>query len=164
MSASTRDRMSLTSSGSPTAPEPSARRPWRYGAPLPRAAKIPRAAYPLAHEVGCQPKTAAHYLAKIGHLAAAVIHSYQRSGDQVGLARFLAQIETAKAGARAVPLTDALERESVQCAHEHVETIFGYAVDPNPVTKRALLRSIDHECGQLLLFRSAVLHEGEATP
>jgi hypothetical protein len=160
MSDSTRGRMSLTSSGLPT-PERTARRHPRYGDRAHLTAKIPRASYPLAAELCCQPKTAAHYLAKIGHLAAAVIHSYQRSGDQVGLARFLAQIETAKAGRQVVPLTDALERMAVQRAHEAVEATFAFAQTPTPATRRQLLHTIDREWAELLEFRGAVLHQGE---
>ncbi len=134
---------------------------WRDGGRLHPAAKIPRAAYPLAEAVGCQPKTAAHYLAKIGRLAAAVIHSYQRSGDHVGLARFLAQIETAKAGTDVVPLSDALERQAVQAAHEDVEAVLAYVQDASPAHRRQLLRAIYRDVAELTQLGAAIVREGE---
>jgi hypothetical protein len=141
--------------------QPSAARSWRHGGRGHLTAKIPRASFPLAETIGCQPKTAAHYLAKIGFLATAAIHAYQRSGDQVGLARLLHQVDAARAGIPSLPLTDALERTAVQAAHEHVEAIVAYAQEPNVANRRQLLRSIDRECAELLQFRGAVLRAGD---
>jgi hypothetical protein len=164
MSDSTRGRMSLTSSGSPT-PERTARRPWRYGERNPRTLKISRSAVTVATELGCTPKTAQHLLSgrtAVNLRAAAIVRALRGLGDQVRLARFLAPILAAQAGADVLPLTDALEREAVQAAHEDVEAVLAFEQEPSDATRRQLIRAIDREWGELLRLRAALLGRDDA--
>ncbi len=136
----------------------------RYGATDPRALKISRASVTCARELGCTPKTAQHLLSgrtAVNQRAAAIIRALRQLGDQMRLARFLAPILAAQAGADVVPLTDALERDAVQAAHEDVEAVLAFEQDPSDAARRQLLRAIDRECGELRRLRAALVRAGD---
>lgn len=142
--------------------QPTLRAHWGHGRGARSLPKIARVAYALAQELGCRPKTAAHYLDETAPRAAALVRVLRRLGDHEKLARFLATIRAAETGDDHAVLTDALAREATQSAHEDCEAILAYEQCETSGNRRLLLRCIDHELAELTRLRAAVEREQRA--
>jgi len=133
---------------------PASPRPRRWGV----TGKLDPLCAHVAPQLGVQPKTVEHYLRgrnAVNLTAAAIVRAFVALGDHVRLQRFLAPIRDAERGVTPL-LTDALERETAERAHQAVEAELLYAQAPTLPHAKLLLRSLDQALAELSLTRAAL--------
>ncbi len=136
-----------------------ARRAWHHEGKSRSVPKIARVCYPVAQELGCQPKTVSHYLHEIGRIAAAIVRGYHRLGDHVAKDAFLREIKAADHGDVPPALTNSLLLDKSEIDAQENVARDAYELERSPGSRDTLIRRLRKEATLATVLADAL--EGE---